>query len=116
MYSVPCGYRDIPPVSNATLNRYRRSLWVQGYTAVTGEPNLQQLAFPVGTGIYRNSCFNGELLICVPCGYRDIPDGAPKRKYIDLRSLWVQGYTAIDLYTRSMMLAFPVGTGIYRDF
>ena len=54
--SVPCGYRDIPPINNAAPPTDLRSLWVQGYTEPVSDVLYSVFAFPVGTGIYRYRC------------------------------------------------------------
>ena len=70
----------------------------------------------MGTGIYRSAFTESVNLVCVPCGYRDIPAIASKYKFDLQRSLWVQGYTAISSSYKMSLKAFPVGTGIYRYF
>ena len=93
-----------------------RSLWVQGYTANAVKAGIAKIAFPVGTGIYRG---NGVLVGAdgsVPCGYRDIPHTSFGLGSYLMRSLWVQGYTAAPFLFLPPLMAFPVGTGIYRTF
>ena len=113
-FSVPCGYRDIPRFGNAILLSMMRSLWVQGYTVILGVYSTDELAFPVGTGIYRRSSSIALASSGVPCGYRDIPRANFAIYRIVWRSLWVQGYTAREFCYISHCMAFPVGTGIYR--
>ena len=92
-----------------------RSLWVQGYTV--GCNNFLSIiqAFPVGTGIYRQSESNEEINLSVPCGYRDIPNSFERANRANRRSLWVQGYTDFLDCDKLYLYAFPVGTGIYRQ-
>ncbi len=71
-------------------------------------------AFPVGTGIYRNPRPAKTGDISVPCGYRDIPASLSPALATSMRSLWVQGYTALGSKAELTEDAFPVGTGIYR--
>ena len=54
------------------------------------------------------------MYLSVPCGYRDIPAIIRNSGYHELRSLWVQGYTALVFGGSIALGAFPVGTGIYR--
>ena len=72
-------------------------------------------AFPVGTGIYRWFAWLFRFIYRVPCGYRDIPQVLNEEFSDEQRSLWVQGYTGLIGYYRRVMMAFPVGTGIYRN-
>ena len=51
--SVPCGYRDIPQFKTDESEMSLRSLWVQGYTGQCRIGLQMEIAFPVGTGIYR---------------------------------------------------------------
>ena len=111
---VPCGYRDIPAVANGSFALWLRSLWVQGYTGLECRPIYLQLAFPVGTGIYRGLLTLSRNCSRVPCGYRDIPERLDIRNYHLGRSLWVQGYTGTEKQVNWAIEAFPVGTGIYR--
>ena len=113
-FSVPCGYRDIPRFGNAILLSMMRSLWVQGYTVILGVYSTDELAFPVGTGIYRRSSSIALASSGVPCGYRDIPRANFAIYRIVWRSLWVQGYTDERPAWLEQKIAFPVGTGIYR--
>ena len=75
---VPCGYRDIPVTTLIIKVFYLRSLWVQGYTGKPMDINSFDIAFPVGTGIYRFIHWWIKRNARVPCGYRDIP----KRFYL----------------------------------
>ena len=50
-----------------------RSLWVQGYTDSAYIAACFDVAFPVGTGIYRFPSIFIDRFAGVPCGYRDIP-------------------------------------------
>ena len=91
-----------------------RSLWVQGYTDLDLFTISNISAFPVGTGIYRQIWQINMVVLCVPCGYRDIPAIPMYRPTLIRRSLWVQGYTAFWTHPILCSIAFPVGTGIYR--
>ena len=92
----------------------KRSLWVQGYTELDYIYLNSVHAFPVGTGIYRKSKNLSIGGISVPCGYRDIPKLKLILQIHMKRSLWVQGYTIIKSFFYLFIIAFPVGTGIYR--
>ena len=73
------------------------------------------IEFPVGTGIYRYSEFDLDEVKRVPCRYRDIPLVWYYRHVTTQRSLWVQGYTEWIENRAEELIAFPVGTGIYRQ-
>ena len=92
-----------------------RSLWVQGYTVLGISDFTKEIAFPVGTGIYRVEKLLKNKGGSVPCGYRDIPDVNWMPSTREERSLWVQGYTVTELFPLMSLYAFPVGTGIYRQ-